>query len=739
MSFPLFTISHKSGAYPDLKFPTVMSRLVQSQVQPAQLFFRTSPASRSSGRFLNENRILPPLACSTCIKTLESIRKETKAVDIHFADEEGDSYAVELAGRLGGYVISKDSDFVIFNTDGYKGYVPIDEMTWMVSLTSNEAPVDRDDDDFQKVRKNKSKRKTMTEQQASQGLVPPETGNNLSLSFVSYNPQTLADHLAVPVALLPLLGALVGNDFSKECEVNSRKIQSLFFSRHLTLSQRIEQAANTLRSVISPQKRKATLQVGSVMDLIEKTVNALLSRLSPNLGLSSGDIESIIDKIVNATLQYAIPKHEESSAGLWTNTVCALHDSETCSILPIISRNVMRQAQESKRAGRDLLRARELYLDAYRGGLLSARNMDILNTGSSWAGLFLENPDLETVAQSIGRPIRMWIHSILDDTVGLVVQSSEAAETENNTSDDDELIDVVESDSERSPIDYLAPLKGELERLHCSNDEANDPPSPIISHRRLDVSPPCVTEYFRSGTRIASEEVVVKPILELLSSISLPEYGENEAPPVVLRSEDDRFTVLLRVLKSDLLSIRSLSPETILPVLAVRWVVHSLHSRFLQTGSREREKERWTKYEVLCFLSSFFWEMESSETEREYPTSIPIENRNVQLMAQLSMALETIEQLSQVLLLTRRIKSNFRRFSGKRFHAYLTRTIPLEMKLPCGVWEGAETDLAHAFQEELKQQQKTKAKKSSTPAVANAKRSVGNNKGSFALLSDLEL
>ncbi len=739
--FRLFSI----GACPDLKFPTVISRLVQSHVQPAQLFFRTSPVSRSSGRFLNENRILPPLAYSTCIQTLESLRYETKAVDIHFADEEGDPYAVELAGRLGGYVIGKDSDFVIFNSDGYRGYIPIDEMTWMVSLSDNKVSVDNNDDDFQTVRRPKLKRKTMPELQASQGLVPPKGGNNLSLSFVSYNPHTLAEHLDIPVALLPLLGALVGNDFTKESEANSRRIQSLFFSRHLTLSQRIEKVANVLHSVISPQKQKAKLQVGSVMDLIERTVNALLSNLSPNFVMGSGEIGSIVDKIVNATLQYAIPKHDEDVAGrggLWANTVCALHDPETCSILPIISRNVMRQEQESNRAGRDLLRAREMYLDAYRNGAFSAKNMDVLNTGSSWARLFLENPDLESVGRSIGRPIRVWIHSILDDTVGLEVHSSETAETESNTGedDDDELIDVVESDSEKSPIDYLSSLKGELERLHCSNEDANDPPTAIIPHRRLGIGSPHVTEYFRSGTRIASDEVVVKPISELLSSISLPEYGEDEAPPVVLRSEDDRFAILLRALQSDFLFVRSLSSETILPVLAARWVVYSLHSRFLQTGSREREKERWTKNEVRCFLSSFAWESEEhSETEKEYLASVPIENRHVQLMAQLLMALETIEQLSQVLLLTRRIKSDFRRFSGKKFHAHLMGSLPLEKKLPQGVWEGVETELAHAFQGEMKQQQKTKAKKSLAPAAVNVKLSVGSNKGSFALLGDLDV
>lgn len=632
-------------------------------------------------------------------------------------------------------MIGKDSDFVIFHSDGYKGYIPIDEMTWVVP-PSDGLRMSDDDGEFQTVKKSKAKRKIVSD--VSYGLIPP-MDVVFSLSVTSYAPQALADHLGIPITLLPLLGALVGNDFSKDAESSSRRIQSLFFSRDLSLSDRIEKVANTIRDVVSPQKRKAKLQVGSVIELIERTVNTLLSRLPPSRSLGSGEIESIVDKVVNATLQYAIPKYDGNAGGrasLLSNKVCPLHDAEACSILPIFSRNVMRQAEEASTADPNLLIARERYLDAYRQGLLSAKIMDVLNTGSSWARLFLEDPDLESVSRSIGKPVRSWIYAILDDTVGLEVQSQDT-ETENGANeelddDDDKLIDVVESDSDDSHIDYLAPLKGELHRLRGSDDESTDPPVSVTPHRRFPIGRPLVTEYFRCGTRIASETLEVEPISEILSSISLPEYSEDDEPPLVLRSEEDRLTILLRALKSDHPAIRSLSPSVILSVLAIRWVIYSLHSRFVGRDSRSRAQERWTKTEARCFLSSLVWESAAQDSHNTFP---PLENRNVQFMAQLLMALETIEQLVQALLLTRRIRSDFHRLSGRRFHLYLSDSAPPDIELPPGVWEAVEVDLEQAFREVVLVKKK-KQEKASKSIPAQPKPRLGN-RGAFALLSDL--
>lgn len=749
-----------AGACPDLKFPTAVARLGQSHVQPAQLFFRTSASSRSTGRFLNETRILPPLAYSACVHALQTLRSETGGLDLHFADEEGDPFAVELAGRLGGYVVGNDSDFVILNSDGYRGYIPLSDMVWQTTTTEDGEVVNQEDADFQTVKNSKTKRKPLHDTQNLGGLLPPQTTGELSLSFIAYSPEILAKHLNLPSTLLPLFGALVGNDFSKESESNSRKIQALFFERNLSLSQRIGKVATTMHSVISPgaPRRKAKHQVGSVMDLIDQTVNALLGRQVTTMG--TGEIEQIVEKIVNATLQYAIPKYAGDVAGregLWATSVCALHDPEACSILPMISHNVMRQAEKSDQADPNLLQAREKYLDAYRNGFFAPDIMDVLNTGSSWARIFLENPDLETVGRSIGRPIREWIYAILDDTVGLPASDND---NEGNTTDltgngsmmadgdddEDELIDVVESDSDDDgPMssDFLAPLKGELHRLHggpddTSDDTATDPPASIISHRTLSRSPPTVTDYLRRGTRVTSEVVNVTPLSELLSSISLSDYITENAPPLILRSEEDRLTIFLRILHSDVPSVRQLPPQAMQAVLAVRWAVKTLHTRWEQSSSKEREKERWSKNEARGFLSSFRWAAEDlASADHLKSTPPPIDDRNIQLTAQLLMALESVEQLAQTLLLTDRIPGNVHQFSGKAFHAFLTGSASFTPSLPAGVWESAEAELADAFQQQ--RAKKTKKMKAEKPAAVPV-RAKGNasKQGLFSMLGDMD-
>ncbi|KJA28957.1 hypothetical protein HYPSUDRAFT_33419 [Hypholoma sublateritium FD-334 SS-4] len=747
------------GACPDLKFPTAVARLGQSHVQPAQLFFRTSSSSRSTGRFLNETRILPPLAYSACVHALQTLRSETGGLDLHFADEEGDPFAVELAGRLGGYVVGNDSDFVILNSDGYRGYIPLSDMVWQTTIAEDAEVVNQEDADFQTVKNSKTKRKPSHVTQNLGGLLPPQTTGELSLSFIAYSPETLAKHLNLPSTLLPLFGALVGNDFSKESESNSRKIQALFFERNLSLSQRIGKVATAMHSVISPgtPRRKAKHQVGSVMDLIDQTVNTLLGRQVTTMG--TGEIEQIVEKIVNATLQYAIPKYGGDVAGregLWATSVCALHDPEACSILPMISHNVMRQAEKSDQADPNLLQAREKYLDAYRNGFLAPDIMDVLNTGTSWPRIFLENPDLETVGRSIGRPIREWIYAILDDTVGLPASDIEGNTTDldgdgstdmaNEDDDEDELIDVVESDSDNDsamPSDFLAPLKGELHRLHggpddASDDAATDPPASIISHRTLSRSPPTVTDYLRRGTRVASEVVNVTPISELLSSISLSDYITENAPPLILRSEEDRLTIFLRILHSDVPSVRQLSPKVMQAVLSVRWVVKTLHTRWEQSSSKEREKERWSKNEVQAFLSSFRWATEDLATADQIKsTPPPIDDRNIQLTAQMLMALESVEQLAQTLLLTDRIPGNVHQFSGKAFHALLTGSAYFSPSLAAGVWESAEAELADAFQQErAKKAKKIKAEKPAPAPVRNKGKS--SKHGLFSMLGDVD-
>jgi len=649
-----------TGPSPPIKFDTQCARLTENSVQSSLLFFRTSATSRSTPRFLNESRILPPLSYLACVQVLKSAARLNQAVEVHFAPEEGDPYAVELAGKVGGYVTGYDSDFVILNTDGYLGYIPMTEFLWSSSIPDSEtaSQVDDEDSEFQPVRR---KKKGKPQSSVNHGILPPQGTSDLVLSCSTFSPAALASHLNLPVSLLPLLGALVGNDYS----TSYRNSQSMFFDHKLTLSQRITRVSTTLRAVLtasSGPKRKQK-QVNSVMDLIRRTVFALFIRDVSQM--PSGEQDAIIDKIVESTLQYAIRKRDDTVPHV-SGPECLLHGTTGGeSLIPILpglpdNSNVIR----------------DLYNNAYSKGNLDPKIVDILHSGTCWPKVFLENPDAETVPKSIGRPIREWMYTILDDGVGLPEKSEDPesslpSELEDDSTDEDELIDVTEysssSDSEDDLLaDPLAPLRGALERLE--GDPIPPSNTPTKSFRKAKF----VNEYIRRGTRVAPEEIKV-PVL----SIYLAHLRTQFATPVQITPEPSRFKLLIQIMSSEAAStsINTLPHEQIIPVLAIRSVLKTLYHRSTRPPiSKERLQEKWTKREVRAALSAFI----ATPTEEAIPLPQPeIHDRHVQLVAQLLAALESVILLSQVLLFDeeRLPLTLVTRLSGKRFHTLLNEGI----------------------------------------------------------------
>ncbi|KAF8839419.1 hypothetical protein BDN67DRAFT_1003712 [Paxillus ammoniavirescens] len=734
------------GPSPELKIPTLISRLNRTNIERSLLFFRTSSSSRSTPRFLHENRILPPLVLQSCMVTLQELARETSALQVHFADEEGDPYAVELAGRLGAYVVGNDSDFVILNSGQYAGYISIDEMLWTVPLPADQpatANMDGDDGGFQTVVNNKTKKRPVAaQQQTARGLIPPENTliADLTLSVTVYTPSTLASHLKIPITLLPLLASLVGNDFSN-LSSTQRNVQSLFFERSLTLSQRVTHAANTLSTIInsSTLKRKARHQVGSVMDLIDRAVNSLLIR-SPNT-LAPGEVDAIVDRIVNAALQYAINKYEGElygPASLWPTEICALHGDGTCPLPSIFSRALSQSQEPDNNNPGDsvLLRLRTMYLEAFRSGKLQPKLTDVLSTGTFWPKIFLDNPDVENVARSIGRPIRRWIYALLEDAVGLPEAPAEEPWIEGGSvfqdggedgEDPDELIDVIEEDSsDDENVDLLAPLRGELQRLHAEEDSSEIPTSASSRSRsRPPLSPKCVIEYVRRGSRIAPEEVPVPDLAVLMISSGFSGNVDLEAwVPVQLRSLKERMALFLQILESNVPAVMELPSERLMAVLVVRWLVHTLHLRAAESGmNKEREKERWTHQEAHTFLTFYMTSLtrdSAAERSSNIDANVPITDRNVQLLAQVLMAIETIQLLSQVLLLSERVPANVEALSGVQLHSYLTGTTPLPANaLPPGLWEACVPSLEDAYRVE-KQKKAKKSKSEQNKAVSKA-------------------
>nr|GAT57800.1 predicted protein [Mycena chlorophos] len=736
------------GPAPAMKFPTLISRIAQNGVANPQIFFRTSRAARANPRFLYESRMLPPFCYSACVDALYALAETTDHVVVYHADEEGDPFAVELAGRLGAFVIGTDSDFVVLNAEGYLGYIPLTEMVWSADEPIQPAPESVEDTDFQQVRNSKSRKRAAAPSSFGRGIIPPENASGLSLKFSVYTPAKLAAHLNVPIPILPLLGALVGNDFTNQSSSPRKNVQMLFFDRQLSLVQRITRVANTIHSILSGTSQKGKQkQVESVMDLIDRAVNALLIRSISSMG--SGEVEEIIDRIVEATLQYALPKNEDNVDQLWPTDVCALHQADLCPILPMFSNLVAAEAaNDDQEDETELLMRNDIrgqYLSAYRQGRLHAKVLDVLNTQSYWPRLFLEEPNLETVSRSLGRPIREWSYAVLHDGLGLpspeppepepeddqegesvvdvedVVDQEDAGEEEEE--DENALIDVVESDSEDE-----RPPKNVLRALQQLNSADLDQRNPAVPRVAL---PPTVTEYLRRGTRIADEPVPVPALRDLIASVDFA--LDLDGQPLVLQPEDTRFTLLLRVLKSDTPGVLSLPREQLAVALCLRWVLQTLHGRAVENGgSKEREKERWTRHEAQCLLSAFAWS--PTDTTRD-PTLTPFpEDRNVQLTAQVLSTFETIENFAQTLLINtnERLPSPVSRFSGAEFHACLTGA-HAPVAAPKGMWDACLGDLDDVFADETRQRKKAKK---AAPAPARYVPPHKRGAGLFDLLAD---
>ncbi|OCH88004.1 PIN domain-like protein [Obba rivulosa] len=797
------------GPYPSLKFPTLISRMTQTGIQGGLLFFRTSAAARSTPRFLHEMALLPPLVYDVCVRALQALISDpslryTGRLEIHFADEEGDPFAVALAGRLGAYVLGRDSDFVVLNTEGYKGYIPLEEVVWtgisgptspdasIYSSLSKDVDGDEDEDGFRRVRKPKARKRAEVDRRLGSGIIPPDstddTLSDLTLTCEVYTPAALADHLELPASVLPLLGALVGNDYTGASEdtspsgspqrSSSRKgrLQHLFFERRLTLQERITHVASTLRSILAETiasstptigKRRRRRQIGSVMELIDAAVTALLIR--PPDTMASGEREAIVDRIVEATLQYALPRVEEldesvdeSSIGttedgstLWASDVCVLHTPESCPLYAYLYRRTSSDAQPPSADYDDFAEPddpeahiRALYISAYRRGALNPRILNAVNTASSWPRLFLEDPDKESVSRSIGRPIREWGYALLGAGVQPpeAEQESEGAEgeDEDKDDDDDELVDVQESDEDE---DFLAPLRGALQRLDVNANGDHMQPLPSVVSAVDAAKPPApkvIVEYVRRGTRLAAEEVLVPSLSDMSSKFSYT--STQPMPPVQLLPEEDRITYFLRALESDVAPVRALPPEMLMAVLAVRWVVRSLWLRARENASsKERVKERWTREEARAFLSAFTasaastGRLDTSVANVEELPTIPVEDRNVQLMAQINAAIEEIDGFAQILLLTDRVPNPISRFSGKRFHGYLTGVLQgAGERLPPAVWEACLYGQEEAFAEPVKSRRKERKAAAPSP-LSPAKRGGTRGavqKGLYDLLGD---
>jgi hypothetical protein len=323
----------------------------------------------------------------------------------------------------------------------------------------------------------------------------------------------------------------------------------------------------------------------------------------------------------------------------------------------------------------------------------------------------------------------------------------------------DDSMEVVEDDDEEDPF---AALRGKLQRLSFSGpgSEAVDlsqtntaSHSPVLSGVLLPspLQPKVVTEYVRRGARVVAEECPVTGLEDL------PWDGAANPTPIQSRPVHDRLNVFLKVLGSDTPSVRGVAAEAwdnniklsggkLLVVVTLRWVLQILHARAvgLKDGvqKREREREKWTRSEAEAFLSSL------SEDEDETDVPSIIEDRSVQLTAQILSAFEAIQWLAEALLLVDLSGSGGdnhlpvmlgeaqKNFSGQKFHAALIQRRQGPSKLFQQLWTASTEGLANMFGDERGRKGKKERKaRIETQHIDHSSKKTQN--GMFGTLADL--
>ncbi|BEI80094.1 hypothetical protein CcaverHIS002_0106230 [Cutaneotrichosporon cavernicola] len=270
---PIFVFD---GASPPEKHNTLLGRMQQG-VETARLFYTTRPESRSSPVGQKGYSLLPPFTSHTFAAALASLKVET-----HFVPRgEADGECVVLAASIGGYVLGKDTDFVILGSAAeMKGYIPLDLMEWVEAAP--DADAENNGGGFTTV----SGRKKGRARSASR-LLPRTSGATLILP--AFTSVALARRLRLPTTMLPLLASLAGNDYSGGAGMGTGKF-----------SDRIDRIARILRET---QARPGSHTADTAYELVARVVRKL--HIRPYV--DERELAETVEAVVNSTIQYVLP------------------------------------------------------------------------------------------------------------------------------------------------------------------------------------------------------------------------------------------------------------------------------------------------------------------------------------------------------------------------------------------------------------------------------------------------
>ena len=667
---------------------------MENPLKVAQLFYRTSPSSRSHPSFQRDEGLLPPFALPVLNEALHKAGLVAGIQIFHVAEGEADGYCVSLAEELGAYVLGNDSDFAILgasNTEtGYRGFVPIEMVQWILteeepasaSTASTVAGSDFGDEDGFTVKRSKRKtalRGLVSTSSTSQthvvnGLAPPPLESSpfpdavRTLTFVmpSFSPSTLSSRLRIPPTHLRLLASVLGTDHSPP------EAPALFFDNGLRKSARIEHAANIIKECLVPgaagrlkRKRMPSYAAPSVFRprAKDESIAAFTEAENGSASINAGDelysfislvvqsmllrplakdemLHDLVISLIEATCHYILPS-SPTELGIGLDKQRSSIAGYCCTTFPYCDCHPVEQvttagAEDTPPTTEEIARARRLYTRARNTGHMHALSAYTHSDRSYLHGCLAdpEGQPLRSFEEASGIRIAAW-EIMLDALRSLPCEAKAGTGTDHEQGETKPTEDdVASATSDERSID-IDDSKAVDEKA-VDNLEQESPAEEAEGQFYI-------VDYLRSGSSTR------------LTEFYLPLFtAPNRHSLVALRSAEERFEYLMGQLGLTQSGLNKIPRQWAVLVGIMRLAV-ALHANL--AGKRktklltQKELRRMVIAGVLCFER---WEESKQKKMRPDAAEqerLILDNRNCHIVALVTSSGQEILQLAQALRL----------------------------------------------------------------------------------------
>ena len=731
------------------KLASTLGRVQQSVRLNAKLM-RAGTKLRKDPEF-EHGRLLPP-GLVACVQSV----LDQRGVESRMGSEEVDYAIAQLANERAGYVLSRDSDFLILcaNAPQCKGYVALHSLEFIAKEKEGAAepePEPEEDDGFTQV----GAKGRVVKPAASMSHLPhllrtpvlPGDAARLeqtAVRFRCYSSYKVAQQLKLPLALLPVFAGLVGTE--KRPMEQAELYNTVFHG--------VQNRMPVLASLLEEQYQAAAGD-GNGAAKSALAAGAAGQEGEPSEGqLTEEELNDPVIRLLAATFD-SIVAYGQKRRG----THLPVSQQQRSSIVRGMNQAVLAYTPSE---GEDALSkfmeptestALQRFQDAYWRRQFDQLLASVLLERIYIARVFLEEPDEPSAQRNVVRSLRLYVWSVLLD-VWLEVhpdpepEPAEGQETQEggDQGDAEGGAEGAEGDAEGAEGDAEggaegaegdagdagdagaegdagdATLNASMENTHLDGQDEIEQPEEEDSTPSLAT----VTEYTRTEYSLRKDEVHVPALGELLplaaerTGIELPDTlgelveqheevrdaREDDTAPVLSKlhaapvlPEETRLELWLYAHHSADEAVRAL-PQEVWPVAAaLRYAVVENHERL----GVHRTRHNWTAAELsaavyaACVSRRVFHEATPAEMQaiaEAYPSGSP-SNRSITQSTMLSFVLETSALLTQVLVLSDKFPHAHALFEPPLFHAQLAATLEERAPSEAPAWARFEDGELH--------------------------------------------